>query len=354
MKELRFRLVAVLVLVLLVATIHVLLSVPKGVQAATPNSPAASPDPSFPSSLYARAAQALRQNNLQTSRQLLAEVAETNPAEAATTRLIEGLYAYESGDETLAEELLAAASTPGGLLEDWRLFLLAESARENGNDETAAAALAQLLAGSPSSPLRPEAYLEAAKLAWDAGDERRTLALIDGARREGLSGEVAVELEHLAWKIGREINDDEVRREAGRRLLSRPRSRLAPSASPTPSAPWTATSTGTASSQRRREAARPLLPERGADDGRPGHARPRDRGRARRRVASPPRPGAHRVRPAAGGAQHPRRRRAGSRSRGSADWSGSAPWPSPSSPTSPRRSRSAGPPCRPRTATSPA
>src|SRR5688500_19098048 len=45
--------------------------------------------------------------------------------------------------------------------------------------------------------------------------------LFRSARREGVTGKAAVEMENLAWDIGREIDDDQVSREAGRRLLTR-------------------------------------------------------------------------------------------------------------------------------------
>src|SRR6185503_10551303 len=65
-KYSRFRLVAVVLLVCLAAVFHVALSVPKDVQAAVVNpTPAQASRPSVPTSLYAQAARALRQNNLQ-------------------------------------------------------------------------------------------------------------------------------------------------------------------------------------------------------------------------------------------------------------------------------------------------
>ena len=177
--------------------------------------------PSVPTGLYAQAARALRNSELQEARQHLDAVAESNPKEADRVQILQGLYAAEAGDSGLAQELLAEASGSDRSLEDWRLFLLAESALENDRPEDAAVALERLLAGSPGSPLRAQAYLQAARLAREEGDERRTLSLIEGARREGVTGKAAVEMENLAWDIGREIDDDQVSREAGRRLLTR-------------------------------------------------------------------------------------------------------------------------------------
>jgi len=204
--------------------LHVQLSVSEGVQAATPTLRPAPPiSTAHPTTPYAQAAQALRENNLQMARQELESVARRHPEEAVRARLLAGLYAQETGDATEAGRLLAAMTTAGdrlgGELEDWRLWLIAESAKRQRHGEEARAALDRLLASCPRSPLRPAAYLEAARLADAAGDERRTLALIDGGRREKIGGSASVELENLAWKIGQRLNDPEVRREAARHLL---------------------------------------------------------------------------------------------------------------------------------------
>lgn len=221
MKYSRFRLSIVVLLVCLAAIVHVALSVPKDVQAAVSlTTSARTSRSSVATGLYAQAARALRHRNLQEARQLLEQVAEENPKEAARVELVAGLYAAEFGEAGLAQELLAEASGPDHELEDWRLMLLAESSLENDDTDAAVAALDHLLASCPESTLRPQAYLQAARLANDEGDERRTLSLIQDARREGVSGKAAVELENLAWKIGRRIDDDQVSREAGRRLLA--------------------------------------------------------------------------------------------------------------------------------------
>jgi soluble lytic murein transglycosylase-like protein len=218
----RVRALLTLVVLTLAALAHVLLSAPQGLQAATTNpskSTRAASRILLPTR-YGEAAQALRSHNLQEARQHLEQIAEQWPAEAPHSQVVAGLYAFQSGDFELAEQLLAAASTPGGPIEDWRLFALAESAKENDHAEPAAEALDKLLASCPESSLRPQAYLEAARLAHESGDERRTLTLIDGARHEGISGGVSIDLDNLAWEIGRETRDDGVRREAGRRLLA--------------------------------------------------------------------------------------------------------------------------------------
>jgi soluble lytic murein transglycosylase-like protein len=221
-KSSRFRLVAAVACFVVLALAYVLVSTPAKVQAA-PKSPIqlSTPDPGSFTSRYSQAAQALRDDDLQLARQLLAEVAREHSDEAVRTRLVEGLYAYEADHPELAEELLASVSIPGGELEDWRLFLLAESAQKDGNNEAAGDALARLVTDHPKSPLRAKAYLQAAQLALKEGDERHALTLIDAARQAEIRGEEAVELEHLAWKLGKRLDDDQVRREAARQLLVR-------------------------------------------------------------------------------------------------------------------------------------
>jgi soluble lytic murein transglycosylase len=222
-KKSRFRLVAAVLCFLVLALAYVVLSTPNKVQAAAPKRPIqlSTPDVGSFSSRYSQAAQALRGKDLQSARQLLQEVAQEHSDEAVRARLVEGLYAYEAGDADLAEDLLSRVSIKGGELEDWRLFLLAESAQKDGHLEAAGDALARLLSDYPKSPLRAKAFLQAARVALQQGDERQALGLIDSARQAKIRGDEAVELEHLAWKLGKEIDDDQVRREAARQLLVR-------------------------------------------------------------------------------------------------------------------------------------
>ena len=223
MKLSRFRLVAAVLCFVVLALAYLLLSTPNKVQAAAPRNPIqlSTPDSGSFTTRYAQAAHALRNDNLQEARQLLTEVAREHADEAVRAKLVEGLYAVEAGNSRLAEELLSSVSIPGGELEDWRLFLLAESAQKNGHDDVAADALAALITDSPESMLRAGAYLAAARLALKEGDERHALTLIDGARRAKVRGEEAVELENLAWKLGKTLDDAQVRRDAARQLLVR-------------------------------------------------------------------------------------------------------------------------------------
>jgi soluble lytic murein transglycosylase len=173
----------------------------------------------LPENLYAPAAQALRKRNLQVARQELEKVAARHPEQAAQARVVAGLYAHAAGDTSLATNLLTKAATPGGALEDWRLYLLANSAVQRGDDALARSTYARLLADCPTSPLRPRAFLEAAKLAVANGDERLALDLATQARKAGVDGDEGKELDNLAWRLGLKLADPQAQREAGLRLL---------------------------------------------------------------------------------------------------------------------------------------
>ncbi len=175
--------------------------------------------PSSLPEMYAPAAQALRKRNLQEARQELEKVAVRHPDQAAQARVVAGLYAHAAGDANLATNLLTAAVTPGGTLEDWRLYLLAESAAARGDATLARGTYLRLIAGCPTSPLRPRAFLEAARLAAAGGDERLALDLAARARQAGVGGDEGKELDNLAWRLGLKLEDAQAQREAGLRLL---------------------------------------------------------------------------------------------------------------------------------------
>jgi len=220
MKRSKTRTVVVVSLILSsVFTVSRLISSPTPTASLVVKADRAWQPPTLPHNLYSRAAEALRQGNLQGARQQLDQVATAHPDQAAQTRVVAGLYAHEAGDDALAKQLLSAVSTPGGTLEDWRLYLLAQSAAERGEHDLARATYARLIADTPDSPLRPLAFLESAELAADRGQPRVALDLIAAARVAGVDGKTAEDLEGLAWRIGRKLEDEQVQREAGRRLL---------------------------------------------------------------------------------------------------------------------------------------
>ncbi len=118
-----------------------------------------------------------------------------------------------------AESRLFAAADPDGPLEDWRLYILSDSAAARGHVLLAQNSLARLLGDYPGSVLRPRALLKAASIAWSRGDSRRALDLVQAGRSEELRGGEAAQLEALAWEIGNRLGDREVQAEAARRLL---------------------------------------------------------------------------------------------------------------------------------------
>ncbi len=157
--------------------------------------------------------------------------------------VVEGLYAHACADVERAADRLAAAAVAqggppaaGGPLEDWRLLVLADSAAASGSPLVARNALAELLEDHPDSPLRPQALLKAARLAYEAGDLGTALAVVERARREGVGTgpgsagrREGLAIEEVAWRIGEERaaegSDGEVaglaiQRAAARRLLT--------------------------------------------------------------------------------------------------------------------------------------
>jgi len=170
--------------------------------------------------LFAEAAAAVRRNDCAGAAKVLAPLAGARGPEAHFARLVTGFYAHACDQSGQAEERLFAAQDPDGLLEDWRLYTLSDAAEARGHTLLAQASLAKLLGDYPASPLRPRALAEAAELAWKHQDAQRALDLVAQARREKVSGLEATRLEKLAWQIGSSLPDEEVRREAARRLLA--------------------------------------------------------------------------------------------------------------------------------------
>jgi tetratricopeptide (TPR) repeat protein len=179
--------------------------------------PSAAPLIAFPELLDAAAA--LRRRDCSGAIAALETVAGGVGPAASLAGLAQGLYAHACQQIELAETKLFASAHTGGALEDWRLLILSDTAEARGHRPVAEAALVRLIENHPDSPLLPRALQRAAELAREGGDARRALELVDTGRRLGLSGESAARLEELAWQIGGEIGDREVRATAARRLL---------------------------------------------------------------------------------------------------------------------------------------
>jgi soluble lytic murein transglycosylase-like protein len=168
---------------------------------------------------YTEAAAAVRRNDCTAAYKALAPVLAGKGSEAAFAQLLLGFYAHYCEQAAYAEERLFAAVDPDGPLEDWRLYLLSDSAAAQGHLLLAQSSLARLLGDYPGSVLRPRALLKAATLAWQRGDSRRALELVEAGRSEELRGDEAAQLEALAWEMGGQLGDGKVQAEAARRLL---------------------------------------------------------------------------------------------------------------------------------------
>ncbi|HEX6202561.1 MAG TPA: lytic transglycosylase domain-containing protein [Thermoanaerobaculia bacterium] len=171
----------------------------------------------------AAAAAHRRRGDCAAARREIAALAREGGA-ARLVDLVAGLYAHACDDPAAAAERLAAAEPPGGAgpaaaLEDWRLLVLADSAAATGRRAVAEQALAALLASQPASPLRPAAFVEAARLAAAAGDRVAVAAVAEQGRAEGIEGEPRQRLELLAWEAARAAGDTAALAAAARGLL---------------------------------------------------------------------------------------------------------------------------------------
>ncbi|HUO86755.1 MAG TPA: transglycosylase SLT domain-containing protein [Thermoanaerobaculia bacterium] len=174
----------------------------------------------LPAERYAEIAAAFRDSDLERAEALLADLSPDERATTGDAKLLLGLAAYSHDEREAAAEYLSAADATGGLLGDWHLWTLAEIAAAEGDDEAALTHYTGLIDSFPSSPLRPAALVAAVRLYRDAGQAPQALALVELARREQIAGKARVELEELAWRLGGKLKDDDVRRQAARRLLA--------------------------------------------------------------------------------------------------------------------------------------
>lgn len=168
---------------------------------------------------YADAGAAVRRKDCAAAYKALAPVLSGKDSEAAFAQLLLGFYAHSCEQVAYAEERLFATANPDGPLEDWRLYILSDSAAARGHVLLAQNSLAKLLGDYPGSVLRPRALLKAATIAWSRNDARRALELVEAGRSEELRGDEAAQLEALAWEIGNRLGDHETQAGAARRLL---------------------------------------------------------------------------------------------------------------------------------------
>ncbi|HEV7519127.1 MAG TPA: hypothetical protein VGR07_22790, partial [Thermoanaerobaculia bacterium] len=189
------------------------------VTATIPAVPAVASTDEATSRLYAHAAAALRRRDCLAAERAVLPLT-TRPEGGKLARLAYGLYAHACEQTSFAEEQLFAAPDPGGPLEDWRLFILSDSAAASGHLLLGQAALAKLLGDYPGSPLRPRAFVRLATLAWGQGNVRRATDTIARARTEPVRGDEGRQLEALAWEITTRTGDAAGQLEAARRLLT--------------------------------------------------------------------------------------------------------------------------------------
>jgi soluble lytic murein transglycosylase-like protein len=134
-------------------------------------------------------------------------------------RLERGFAAHASGDMATAVELLRTPVGGQAQLEDWRLFVLAESAHALGDDTTPQEALAALVGEHPGSPIRAIAIQRATEIAVENESWQEALDWVDLSRGEDLPQTQISAIEALLWEMGQTLDDRELKIDAGRRLL---------------------------------------------------------------------------------------------------------------------------------------
>lgn len=157
---------------------------------------------------------AFRGGGFEAARRLL-----ERPGAAPQDRVLLGLYAHAGADVDGAIAALAVGSDPTGLLEDWRLYLLADALAARDRKAEALAALDALVEGHADSPLYVRAYRRRLELAFDSGDWLRTLRDIEVAHQEGLDGALTPLLDELQWRIAEDRGLEAARQATARHIL---------------------------------------------------------------------------------------------------------------------------------------
>ena len=169
---------------------------------------------------YQAAAVAVRRHDFLGALQALERESERDDAAGRHARLVAGLYAHSLELPESTTRLLGEEPTVPGPLEDWRLWVLADSRAATGDAALGLAALERLLADWPRSLLWPRAVVRAVELARTAGATDRAVSLIDLARSRPLPPELAEKLERLAYAVGIEGGRGDVAATAAARLLT--------------------------------------------------------------------------------------------------------------------------------------
>ncbi|MEE9562167.1 MAG: hypothetical protein V3W50_03745, partial [Thermoanaerobaculia bacterium] len=168
---------------------------------------------------FREAAVANRQQDFAAVRRTLTPLLREQGPNGEYAPLLLGFYAHANEDVDLAHEMLLSAGDPPGELEDWRLFLLADSAQARGDFPAALAFLAGLLTACPDSPLRNHSLVRAVEMARAEGDSELVLNWIERARLEPLDTATAAILETAAWETALALEDRPRQQEAALRLL---------------------------------------------------------------------------------------------------------------------------------------
>ncbi|MEO7794717.1 MAG: lytic transglycosylase domain-containing protein [Thermoanaerobaculia bacterium] len=204
------------------AGIAALLSAPAAEATAISPEPAAALQPFAPAQPLAAdflaAAEAARTAGYPAAARALAARLGGREPDASRARVVLGLMAWEGDRATEAKRLLGQG--PGPLvLEDLRLFALAEESATRGANAQARAALEELLRATPESPLRRASLLKLSELSFASNQIADALDFLAKGRDETLSAKEREAFDTLAWTIGRSTADQTVQREAARRLL---------------------------------------------------------------------------------------------------------------------------------------
>jgi soluble lytic murein transglycosylase len=169
---------------------------------------------------YQVAAVAVRRRDFRGALHALEQLTRRDDEAGRHARVVAGLYAHSLERPESAARLLGEEPTTPGTLEDWRLWVLADSRAATGDPALGLAALERLLADWPRSALWPRAVLRAVELAKEAGAGDRAVALVQLGRSRPLPAELAENLERLAWEIAVASGRGELAASAAARLLS--------------------------------------------------------------------------------------------------------------------------------------
>lgn len=142
-----------------------------------------------------------------------------DPGSADGLRLARGFEAFASEHPDTAVELLRYPASTETHLEDWRLFVLAESANAAGDEQTPQEALAALVQYFPRSPARPMAFQRAVEISIENEMWHEALDWVELSRDQALPQEQTSAIERLLWEMGDTLGDRDLQMQAGHRLL---------------------------------------------------------------------------------------------------------------------------------------